>query len=145
PARIAAARPRVAPLQALRARLAAPDAKSTLAGQLADDPDAASLALWLGRLKLLYGVPFVHLVPDARMLPPESVRFFYLDAAWIAAMTEGSLSIGLGSSREVEMQLALTEELEQMSAAAALAWRAQALDQTVPPAAPGPNAGLLVR
>jgi hypothetical protein len=52
------------------------------------------LASWLGRLALLYGVPFNYLVPDERMLPPESIRFFYLDPNWISSLCDGALSIG---------------------------------------------------
>ena len=49
---------------------------------------------WLGRLTLLYGVPFQYLVPDERMLQPESLRFFYVDPLWMAALFDGALSIG---------------------------------------------------
>ena len=34
---------------------------------------------WLARRVLLYGVPFLYLVPDERMLPLPSMRFFRLD------------------------------------------------------------------
>lgn len=53
-----------------------------------------SLKNWLGRLMLLYGVPINYLVPDEAMLPPESIRFFYLDMNWIDAMVDGAFSIG---------------------------------------------------
>ncbi|KAA3637231.1 MAG: hypothetical protein DWQ02_07055 [Bacteroidetes bacterium] len=49
---------------------------------------------WLGKLSLLKGIPFNYLVPDERMLPIESLRFFYLDPAWIASLMDGALSIG---------------------------------------------------
>ncbi len=49
---------------------------------------------WLGRLTLLYGVPFHYLVPDERMLPAESLRFFYVDPSWMEALLDGALSIG---------------------------------------------------
>jgi hypothetical protein len=49
---------------------------------------------WLGRLTLLYGVPFQYLVPDERMLPAESLRFFYVDPLWMEALLDGALSIG---------------------------------------------------
>lgn len=52
------------------------------------------LAAWLGRLALLNGVPFNYLVPDERMLPPESIRFFYLDQNWVSALCDGAFSIG---------------------------------------------------
>jgi hypothetical protein len=59
------------------------------------DPELPTdLATWLSRLGLLYGVPFNYLVPDEQMLPPESIRFFYLDRNWIGALKDGALSIG---------------------------------------------------
>ncbi|PSK91222.1 hypothetical protein [Taibaiella chishuiensis] len=54
----------------------------------------AELAAWLGRLRLLNGVPINYLVPDEGMLPPESIRFFYLDPNWAAALLDGAYSIG---------------------------------------------------
>ena len=49
---------------------------------------------WLSRLTLLQGVPFQYLVPDEAMLPPESIRFFYLNMNWIDALVDGALSLG---------------------------------------------------
>ena len=40
------------------------------------------------------GVPFSYLVPDAALLPLESIRFFYLDRAWTDALVQGVLSVG---------------------------------------------------
>jgi hypothetical protein len=53
---------------------------------------------WLGRLLLLYGVPFHYLVPEEDMLPPESIRFFYLDPGWIKCLLEGACSVGRSST-----------------------------------------------
>ncbi len=41
---------------------------------------------FLARLRLLEGVPFNYLVPDATMLPLESIRFFYVDRNWLDAL-----------------------------------------------------------
>jgi hypothetical protein len=51
------------------------------------------LRLWLARLRLLEGVPFAYLVADSALLPPESIRFFYLDRGWTDALVEGALSV----------------------------------------------------
>ncbi len=59
---------------------------------------------WLAQLYLLKRVPFEDLVPHADVLPSESVRFFYLDPNWLAALVEGALSIGIESSRDVMYQ-----------------------------------------
>lgn len=55
---------------------------------------------WVGELVKLQGVPFNYLVPDERMLPPESLRFFYLDDNWVRALVDGALSIGQATSGE---------------------------------------------
>jgi hypothetical protein len=65
--------------------------KAMLEGQISL-PD--NLEKWLSRLKLLHGVPFNYLVPDERMLPPESIRFFYVDMNWVDALIDGAYSIG---------------------------------------------------
>lgn len=52
------------------------------------------IRLWLARLRLLEAVPFSHLVADAALLPPESIRFFHLDRGWTDALVEGALSVG---------------------------------------------------
>ena len=55
---------------------------------------------WLSRLRLLQGVPFNYLVPDERMLPPESIRFFYVDMNWVDALIDGAFSIGRNLTTE---------------------------------------------
>ena len=52
------------------------------------------VARFLARLRLLIGVPFAYLAADADLLPPESIRFFYLDRAWTDALVQGALSVG---------------------------------------------------
>jgi hypothetical protein len=49
---------------------------------------------WLAALRLTEGVPFQYLVADDRLLPPESIRFFYLDRNWTDALVAGALSVG---------------------------------------------------
>jgi hypothetical protein len=134
-----------APVTMLREFMTRPDVKAAMAQQVSDDPDAQFVANWLGHLQLLYGVPFVHLVADERMLPNESIRFFYFDQNWIGALTDGAMHVGLGSSKESAAQRALTQRLEQMAAAAALAYRAKSLKQPPPAPVAGPHAGLLIR
>jgi hypothetical protein len=52
------------------------------------------VSAWLGRLVLLYGVPFHYLVPEEAFLPLESIRFFYLDPIWIQCAIQGACSVG---------------------------------------------------
>lgn len=134
-----------APVTALRALLAQPAVQSHLVAQIQDNADTNAVAETLGELLLLRNVPFVHLVPDARMLPVESIRFFYLDPNWRSALVAGALSVGLGTSRDSAIQAVLTQQLERMAKAAALAWRADQTGQPAPPAPTGPTAGFLLR
>src|SRR5262249_40203685 len=59
-----------------------------------DHPLPDDLANWFRDLSLLRDVPFNYLVPDERMLPPESIRFFLLDPAWVDCLLDGAFSVG---------------------------------------------------
>lgn len=56
-------------------------------------PPPPEVTAWLERLQCLYGVPFDALVPDARLLPAESVRFFFVDRNWLDSLVDGALSV----------------------------------------------------
>jgi hypothetical protein len=58
------------------------------------------LSDFLARLRLLEGVPFAYLVPDADLMPLESIRFFYIDRAWTDAVVQGALSVGTVSTAD---------------------------------------------
>ena len=77
--------------KALRQLAADPRAQATMRAQAGPVPDDVSA--WLAGLQTLAGVPFAYLVPDARMLPPESIRFFAVDPNWTTALTDGALSL----------------------------------------------------
>jgi hypothetical protein len=65
----------------------------------------AEVSRFLARLRLLEGVPFAYLAPDADLLPRESIRFFYVDRAWTDALVQGALSVGtVNSSDRAELQ-----------------------------------------
>jgi len=55
---------------------------------------------FLSLLRLLVGVPFDYLVPDARLLPDESIRFFYLDRSWSDRLVDGAVAVGKIGTRE---------------------------------------------
>src|SRR3954447_18760906 len=78
--------------------MATGDGAATVLDQAPPFPDSAGR--WLARLCLLGGLPFDHLVPDARMLPPESMRFFFVDQNWLDALVDGALSIGATADQE---------------------------------------------
>lgn len=89
--------PRSASLELMAERLLAardersPGATPRLTPQLVE---------WLAQLSLLYGVPLDYLVPDERLLPVESIRFFYLDRNWLDRLIDGAFSLGAGSTLE---------------------------------------------
>lgn len=68
-----------------------------------------NIADWLASLLLLHGVPFRYLVPDERMLPPESIRFFHLDVNWMNALWDGAYSIGRYVTKETPQLSHLVE------------------------------------
>ncbi len=73
---------------------AAARAEGPQADPLEPDPAEEKIAAWLARLRALYGVPIHYLVPNARMLPVESIRFFRVDERWITALVDGAFSLG---------------------------------------------------
>jgi hypothetical protein len=83
--------------------------KNSIAGLVAttsDEDDVGKrivprdLRQWLARLRLLEGLPFCYLAPDSLMLPPESVRFFFVDRNWTDALIQGALSVGTSNSAD---------------------------------------------
>lgn len=55
---------------------------------------AETIAAFAANLRQLIGVPFKYLVPTNAMLPPESIRFFFVDQNWVDALVDGALSLG---------------------------------------------------
>lgn len=83
----------------LRKMLNDESARSLVGGtgsQKEDLPE--SVKKFLGELSLFQGIPYNYLVPDERMLPFESLRFFHLDWNWCRCLRDGVLSIGRTNS-----------------------------------------------
>ena len=110
---------RIAALRAQTARaLAPPSIAARGLRATADDSAATSTDLpdyvtfTLARWRQLNDVPFRYLVPDARLLPEESIRFFTLDSDWLDALSSGALVAGGGGTREIsQAQVALPGSL----------------------------------
>ncbi|KAI1129985.1 hypothetical protein F5Y10DRAFT_290230 [Nemania abortiva] len=49
---------------------------------------------WILDNLFLKNIPAHYLIPDPYYLPPESIRFFYIDTNWMDAFIDGALSIG---------------------------------------------------
>lgn len=97
-----------------------------LTARAADGPEAVApvltdeLARWLSQLTLLYGMPVEYLIPDARLLPTESMRFFYLDRNWLDRLVDGAMSVGVLSSKENVFNQAFFAEIYRQVDAAQL-------------------------
>ncbi|MFD1538813.1 hypothetical protein [Nonomuraea guangzhouensis] len=136
------------PVEETRALLGRDDVREMLAQQVSDRLD--QVTDWLAELALLHNVPFNHLVPDARLLPVESIRFFHIDQSWIDVLLDGALSIAVHSSRDAALQAAWRAPLlaaVQAKTGQVRARRRRRPDLAVPTAGdPAPaSAGLLIR
>jgi hypothetical protein len=65
-----------------------------VAGRSVSKVMPADITSWFADLALLKRVPFNYLVPDEKMLPQESIRFFFMDPEWIRCLHDGAFSIG---------------------------------------------------
>jgi hypothetical protein len=142
----AAPSPPVDPVSALRQLLGAADIQALLAQALTEQLEP--VASWLARLRLLYGLPFAHLVSDERMLPPESLCFFHLDAGWTGALVDGALSVGVAGTFDATVTGLLAGVIEDAVDAEAIACRRLIAGSIVPPGLSDPDApvsGLLLR
>jgi hypothetical protein len=90
----------------LNARLALDEAFTTATAPAVPGEDSglpAEVAGFLAHLRLLETVPFQYLLPDDDLLPPESIRFFYLDRNWTDAAVDGALAAGTFTTAERAM------------------------------------------
>ncbi|MFJ6837090.1 hypothetical protein [Streptomyces sp. NPDC091209] len=71
-----------------------------------DDALPVGVMEWLTGLSRLDGVPFGYLVPDERLLPVETVRFFHLDQEWMRHLLDGAYSLGRVGSADAELDAA---------------------------------------
>jgi hypothetical protein len=89
-----------------------PDPYAALQSALARSSTAVELPAevrrFLGRLFLLHGVPLGYLVPHPDLLSPESLRTFYLDTSWVAALLDGALAAARVSQSAVALDQAMT-------------------------------------
>ncbi|MEH0972627.1 hypothetical protein V6U77_16020 [Micromonospora sp. CPCC 205546] len=147
-----------------RARALAAAAEPAVAATAGTPPLPPYVEHVLARWSLLHDLPFRYLVPDARLLPSESIRFFRLDGGWLECLRAGALAVGGDGSREragtrtllpqvtaaVTEQLPLVREVQRtrMSipvAADLLAEARAAGELTAGAAAPVPVTGFLLR
>jgi hypothetical protein len=82
---------------ALQERMSNPAQVDTTAPEAEMPPYLGSFC---AHLRLLVGTPIEYLVPDARLLPAESIRFFYIDRSWTDRLVDGVIAVGKLGTRE---------------------------------------------
>lgn len=90
--------------------------------QVEDTLDETSIQ-WLIRLKLLYGVPYRYLVPHNDLLPPESIKIFYVDSNFTTALIDGAFSIGRTNDSNLTMDKTSQEKMAKQLNNAAINYR----------------------
>jgi hypothetical protein len=103
------------------------DIQSSVDGVVFASPDANSyfssvyipdtLRDWLRDIRLLKHMPIAYFVPDAALLPPESIRFFHIDPSWMDRVVDGVFSA------------ANTGTVDSMFSASLLAMTRESIDQ----------------
>jgi hypothetical protein len=118
------------PIAQVRTLLARKDVRSLLNNamqrEMSNGPMNA-VASWLGDLRLLRHVPFANLLADSRMLPADSIRFFYVDDNYLDALCDGATSVGVQSSRDVVQQEVMRDSLRNAAKLHAGSARAKAI------------------
>jgi hypothetical protein len=61
-----------------------------------------AIADWFYNLEILRGIPFNYLMPDERLLPAESIRFFWVDSVWVDCLQDGAFSVGRVTPSDVK-------------------------------------------
>jgi len=62
-------------------------------------------------IRLLSSVPLSYMVPDASMLPPESIRFFFVDQTWVDRVIDGVLAAANTGSVDITFSCALNQQI----------------------------------
>lgn len=68
-----------------------------------DDVLPDNVTSFLDGLFQLNGVPPSYLVPDARLLPVESIRFFQIDGRWVGELVDGAFSVGRLTATDAQL------------------------------------------
>ncbi|MCW2898702.1 MAG: hypothetical protein JWO67_967 [Streptosporangiaceae bacterium] len=88
--------------QSARRAMAEPDGYPLAVTEI-DDTLPSGVLNWLIQLARLESVPFGYLVPDERLLPAETIRFFGLDQDWLRYLVDGAYSIGRLSRYDADL------------------------------------------
>ncbi|KAK4212057.1 hypothetical protein QBC37DRAFT_466589 [Rhypophila decipiens] len=59
----------------------------------ANDDDWVTIHNWMADKLFLADIPPHYLIPEASFVPPEAIRFFYVDDFWLDCLLDGALSV----------------------------------------------------
>lgn len=79
-------------------------------------PDWMIVLRFILDLYYLVNVPSHYLLPDQSLVPPESLRFFFVDHNWVDALVDGALSLGhQGGPGQVDQKKTNTDDVVRRS------------------------------
>lgn len=87
------------PIERIREEIESPDLINRMSFTITDEVSEATD--WLKRLASLKELMFPYLVPDEKMLPMESISFFYVDEQWVHFLLDGATSLGVQTRFDV--------------------------------------------
>ncbi|MFY0576652.1 hypothetical protein ACN28S_22000 [Cystobacter fuscus] len=102
-------------VQSQRAVRGLPTRRRRLAARALDAGMPEATAAWFEGLSKLAGLPFNYLIPDERLLPTESLRFFWLDPVWVECLQDGALSVGRVTETDFKEDLGLRSRVATRS------------------------------
>ncbi|MET1122959.1 hypothetical protein ABWU59_28995 [Priestia megaterium] len=89
------------PIERIREEIESPDLINRIS--FTTTAEVSKAIAWLERLASLKELMFPYIVPDERMLPMESISFFYVDEQWVHFLLDGATSLGVQTRLDVEI------------------------------------------
>lgn len=100
---------------------------------------------WLVGLRLLRNVPLSYLVPDARLLPPESIRLFFVDPNWVERLVDGVFAAASAGTVSSSYHIGMLQLVRQDLDTTLLARASEQNPGASWSPAEGPTTGMLIR
>jgi len=88
----------------------------TIKSMATNNPNYTIVLQWLSNVMSFRDVPFHYLIPNQNLLPIETMRFFFVDTAWLNFVIDGALSPVVHSDgdqifrQEIKNQLAINTQ-----------------------------------
>ena len=79
------------------------------------DPNCAIVLEWLTQIMLFRNIPFHYLIPNEKLLPIETLRFFFVDTSWLNSVIDGGLSPAVHSDQDQFLRQEIKNQLATKS------------------------------